>query len=348
MFNNPILFFICALGVFNGFLVSFYFLFFNRQKRVQNLLFGLLVQFLSLRIGKSLYVIFTPREERNIWLIQIGLSACFLIGISLYYYLKATVENKKTIPKRWKIHFTILSSIIVTIGIFFPYKYNVVFWNSYFVYVIYTVWGVYLIASGIVLKTIVKKVFTKNEKASTAELWLLGVFLANVLIYGAYIIGLFVFYFVGTITFSVVFYVLLIFFLSKRNRELIFQDTPEKYATKKIDTTEANELAKKLSVTIREKELYKNTNVKMYDIAKEMQLTTHKLSQLLNDNIGKSFAGYMNSFRVSEAKKLLREHPELTLEAIGFEAGFSSKSNFYATFKKQVGQTPAQYQKQFL
>lgn len=348
MYDNPILFFICGLGVFNGFLVAFYFLFFNKQKRVQNFFFGLLVLFLSLRIGKSLYVIFTPREERNFWLIQIGLSACFLIGISLFYYIKASVENKRYIPTSWKIHISVLVAFILIIGVLFPYPYNLRFWGTYFAYFIYLIWGIYLIASGYVLRDVLKKIVVGKTPISTPELWLIAVFIANILIYTAYLIGLFFFYFVGTITFSVVFYVLLIMFLSKRNREMIFENIPEKYAAKKITTTEADELVTELKELVVAKELYKSTSIKISDIAKELDITSHKLSQLLNDNVGKSFAAFMNDFRIAEAKKLLQERKELTLEAIGFEAGFSSKSNFYATFKKSIGQTPSEYQKQFL
>ncbi len=348
MFDNPVLFFICGLGVFNGFLVALYFLFFNRERRVQNFLFGLLVLFLSMRIGKSLYVIFTPKEERNITLIQIGLSACFLIGVSLFYYIKSSLENRKEFPVKWKLNFGVLTIIIVVLGFVFPYEYAKGFWNSYFVYVIYSVWGIYILASGFILRNKFKKILSRSEKSTTSEIWLIWVYVANLLIFIAYLIGMFYLYLVGTITFSIVFYVLLIFFLSKKNREVIFKDIPEKYASKKIMEAEAESLLEKLNELITKESLYKNTNIKISDIAKEIKITPHKLSQLLNDNLGKSFTAFMNEYRIEEAKKLLKERKELTLEAIGFEAGFSSKSNFYATFKKVVGLTPSQFQQQFL
>jgi AraC-like DNA-binding protein len=348
MSDNPIVFFICSLGVFNGFLVAFYFLFFNKERRVQNLMFGFLVLFLSMRIGKSLYVIFTPREERNITFIQIGLSACFLIGVSLFYYIKSTLENTKSLPKKWKWHIIILAIIILLIGFFFPYNTNRNLWNSYVVYSIYWVWGLYIAFSGYLLRNSIKGIFTNKAQLTTREHWLLGVFVANALIFAAYIFGLFFFYFVGTVTFSFVFYALLIFFLSKRNQAVIFQELREKYADKKITSDEAEVLISKLQSYVEEQECYKNTSVKISDLAKELKITPHKLSQLLNDNFGKSFAAFMNSYRIREAKKMLEKRKELTLEAIGFEAGFSSKSNFYATFKKEVGKTPSQYQQEFL
>lgn len=346
-FSNPVIFFLCSLGVFNGFLVSIYFLFFNRQKRIQNFWFGLLVLFLSLRIGKSVYRIFAPQDQIDLLVMQVGLSACFLIGVTLFYYIKSSIENRKTLPKSWIIHFSILFLFVTIVGIVKPYTGNYEFWRD-FIWVIYGVWSLYILASFYLLKDIVKKIFSKTSKCTTAELWLIGVVLANALIFIAYIVGYFFLYLVGTITFSVVFYVLLIFFLSKKNRETIFQDIPEKYAAKKIQDNEASLLIEKLDALMKQKELYKNSNVKLLDIAKELQITPHKLSQLLNDNIGKSFAAFLNTYRIDEAKNILKENTNLTLEFVGFEAGFSSKSNFYATFKKQVGLTPAQYQKQFL
>ncbi|MFY0629220.1 MAG: AraC family transcriptional regulator [Flavobacteriaceae bacterium] len=346
-FENPILFFICSLGVFNGLLVSIYFLFFSKQKRVPNLLFGLLTLFLTLRIGKSVYVIFTTREERDLLFIQIGLSACFLIGISLFYYLKSSLENRKVIPKPWKIHFATLVLIILSVGIVKPYETNLSFWNTFFVWFIYTVWGMYLLASIFIMKSTIQKSFKKGI-CTTSEYWLIAVLLANVLIYMAYIIGYFYLYLIGTITFSVVFYALLIFFVSKKNRETIFQDILEKYGMKRIENEEAQLLIDQLKLLMEEKELYKETDIKLQKLAKQIHISTHKLSQLLNDNLGKSFASFINDYRIEEAKRLLKENHKLTLEAIGFEAGFSSKSSFYATFKKVTGKTPSEFQKEFL
>jgi len=347
-FRNPILFFICSVGVFNGFLASFYFLFFSKQKRPQNIFFGLLVLMLSIRIGKSVYMIFTKASDRELIIPQIGLSACFLIGILLFYYLKSSVENVRVIPNSWKIHIAILFLVVVTVGLIKPYETNIEFWHVYFVHFIYLIWGVYILLSGFVLKDIFLKLCSKSQQCTTAELWLVAVFVGNVLIFTAYLIGYFYLYLVGTITFSVVFYGLLFFFLFKKNRNTIFQDIPPKYAAKKIDASEADFLIKQLNSLMKEKELYKETDIKLQKVAKDIHISTHKLSQLLNDNLGKSFNSFINDHRIEEAKRLLQLNNQFTLEAIGFESGFSSKSSFYATFKKVVGKTPSEFQKQFL
>ncbi len=302
---------------------------------------------LSIRIGKSVYATFTDKSALNLTILQIGLSACFLIGISLFYYLKASLENRKSIPVGWKIHIGILVVFIVIAGLIKPYNSHLEFWNQYFVWFIYLVWGAYLLAAAALMGPTLKKCFSKGVKCTTSEHWLMAILLANILIFTAYLIGYFYLYLIGTITFSVVFYALLIFLLFKRNRESIFQDIPEKYAAKKIEEQEANFLIEQLQHLMKEKELYKESNIKLPFIAKQIHISPHKLSQLLNDNIGKSFAAFINDFRILEAKRLLKENNQITLEAIGFEAGFSSKSSFYATFKKVVGQTPAEFQRNF-
>jgi AraC-like DNA-binding protein len=344
-FGNRLLFLLCSVGVLNGFLVSFYFLFFNREKRVQNFFFGVLLLMLSIRIGKSVYVLFS--EERDKLILQIGLSACFLIGVSLFYYIKSSIKNSKTIPRSWMLHIFILLLFVSIVGFIYPYETSDSFWRLYFVKIIYSVWCLYLILSGYILTHILKKIFWGEEKCTTPELWLVVVFVGNILIFSAYIIGYFYLYMVGTITFSVVFYCLILFLLFKKNRESIFQDIPEKYASKKIEDKEADDLIAQLTTLAKEKQFYKNPDVKLKDFSSEIHISPHKLSQLLNDNLGKSFASFINEYRIEESQKLLQENNNYTLEAIGFESGFSSKSSFYATFKKVTGLTPSEYKKQF-
>jgi AraC-like DNA-binding protein len=112
---------------------------------------------------------------------------------------------------------------------------------------------------------------------------------------------------------------------------------------KKINDTDANALASQLKKLLSDKKLYKNPDLKISDVANQLNIPVHQLSQLLNDNIGKNFPSIINEYRILEAKEMLLQNDKYTLEAIGYECGFKSKSAFYTAFKKHVGLTPAKY-----
>ena len=96
---------------------------------------------------------------------------------------------------------------------------------------------------------------------------------------------------------------------------------------------------------MRQEKLYKDPNLTIADVAKKMNISPHKLSQLINDNIGGNYSAYINKHRIEEAKAIIASNDQYTLEAIGYECGFNSKSTFYATFKKFEGTSPARYKK---
>lgn len=85
-------------------------------------------------------------------------------------------------------------------------------------------------------------------------------------------------------------------------------------------------------------------------LSEELNISTGKLSSLINQYSGKNFSDYINSLRVEDAKKLLAnpDFETYTIVSIGLECGFNSKSTFYTAFKKFTGQTPTAYRKEAL
>jgi AraC-like DNA-binding protein len=76
-------------------------------------------------------------------------------------------------------------------------------------------------------------------------------------------------------------------------------------------------------------------------------LSTHHLSQLLNQQLHITFYDYINQYRLEEVKQALWDPQEdhLTILALAFEAWFKSKSVFNEAFKKYTGITPSAYKK---
>ena len=335
--QNSLLFFFAALGVFNGLLVSAYFLFFTKQKTVDRLFFGLLVLMLCLRIGKSVVLNF-DRSLPKIYL-QIGLTACFFIGPMLYFYLRSAIEKVNRIPKNWRVHLTVLFVIIFAFGITYPYPIRPEIWNKFGVPAIYAVWFLYMILSGLQLIPVVKS----NQK-NKQEFWWIAVYAANVLVFFGFIFGYYALYITGSIVFTTMFYALAVFLLINRGKQSVFGEWKEKYGNKRMSESEANELISRLKSEIEQHQLFKNPDLKIKDVAKEMNIPTQQLSRLINDNFNQTFNSFINTYRVEEAKRLLLKKENFTLEAIGYEAGFSSKSTFYAAFKKVTNATPSEYQ----
>ncbi len=92
---------------------------------------------------------------------------------------------------------------------------------------------------------------------------------------------------------------------------------------------------------------YLSPNINSKKIANEFKISCGYLSQLINTYTQKSFNDFINGLRIRDAKIMLlnMEYDHYTIESIGLECGFKSKSNFYVTFKKFTGQTPNQFKK---
>lgn len=82
-------------------------------------------------------------------------------------------------------------------------------------------------------------------------------------------------------------------------------------------------------------------------LAASINVNPHHLSQIINSEFGKSFACYINEYRVNAACRLLSDANNRTVLDIAMDSGFSSKSSFNALFKKHTGLTPSEYRKKF-
>ncbi len=342
--SQQLLFFFSALGAFNGFLLSVYFFFFHRPKKLSNIFLGILILALSLRIGKSVLLFFNPDLSKII--LQIGLTGCFFIGPALYFYLKSEIDDIQKISSQWKVIFIILTSIILLAGAIYPYPKYPEIWNQYYVRSIYWEWFVFMLASLFVLRHSFKNIIFHFSKTSSIEKWWIGIYISNALIFLAFFLSSHSSYILGALIFSFSIYIIaMIFLLKKKNKNAILSTSTEKYSNKKIEDDAANELLEKLKHVMSEKEFFKNSNLKLKDLASEIDIPSHQLSQLLNDNLGKGFSLFINEYRIQAAQKLLVTNHQFSLEGIGQEVGFSSKSTFFATFKKMKGMTPSQFKK---
>jgi AraC-like DNA-binding protein/uncharacterized membrane protein YhdT len=348
--GKELLFFFSALGAFNGLILSLYFSFFTRKKYLSNYFLGALLFALSVRIGKSVFLYFDGSLPK-IYL-QIGLSACFFIGPLLYCFLKSAVKGLEVMPKSWKWMIALLFLPVLVIGICYPYENYSGLWNQYFGKVIYSQWFIYLVVSGFVIKDTLKKMIAKGQQLTAAEVWLLMIFFGNVVIFISFFLSMiqapFTSYISGSIGFSMVLYLIISVLLYRKKTDDLFLFSPNKYTGKKLQEEEAGILLGKLERVMTEQAVYRNPDLKLSDLSKGINVSSHQLSQLLNDNLGKNFTTFVNEFRINEACRIISTDHRLTLESIGYEVGFNSKSTFFAAFKKFTGTTPLSYQQNTL
>lgn len=78
---------------------------------------------------------------------------------------------------------------------------------------------------------------------------------------------------------------------------------------------------------------YIKPELKLKDIQFEIGLSQSEVSKLFKTEFKMSFPQYLNFVRVEAAKKLLKNHPELTISEIGYQVGFNSLNNFTRVFK---------------
>ena len=100
-----------------------------------------------------------------------------------------------------------------------------------------------------------------------------------------------------------------------------------------------------LEQLILEKEYFKKQGMSIERLSIELNISSRQLSFCINYYKKMKFQDYINSLRlqfvISEFQNGTIETN--TIEAIGANAGFGSRSSFFSVFKKQMGCTPLEY-----
>ena len=120
-----------------------------------------------------------------------------------------------------------------------------------------------------------------------------------------------------------------------------------KYAKSGLSDAQMGTYTHRLVSLMQTKRAYLRPDLTLPKLAALVDCSVNHLSQVINSGFSTSFFGFLNHYRIEYAKSLLAEpgDPNRAILNIAFEVGFNSNSAFYAAFKKDSGQSPAQFRR---
>ncbi|MEL6918929.1 MAG: helix-turn-helix transcriptional regulator [Bacteroidota bacterium] len=98
---------------------------------------------------------------------------------------------------------------------------------------------------------------------------------------------------------------------------------------------------------MKENEYFRNPDFNRESLASVLGLSASSITRILKEEGQIGFNDFVNRHRIALAKNMLKDErfDIFSLEAIGKEVGFKSRSTFYETFKKEVGISPGAFKK---
>lgn len=185
--------------------------------------------------------------------------------------------------------------------------------------------------------------YTKYGK-TIKRLWLIlnlmACFVELVLLYPSKILfaSLIIFYIVGILTFTILYYRVLIL--------LNTTDFDEEKISGKLH--EKGNGQKKLEEALKdwiENKNYLEKNITITTLAKQLGTNRTYLSNFINDRYHENFNVWLNRKRVQEAITLL-ETSNLSLHEVAEKVGYTDAAHFSKTFKTMTGQNPSMWRKE--
>lgn len=127
------------------------------------------------------------------------------------------------------------------------------------------------------------------------------------------------------------------------------ESTPAaRYERSGLRDDEAERLKSSLVNVMETERPWKDSELTLADLSARLGSTPHKLSEVLNAQLGMSFYDFVNGYRVREVQRRIAagDSRSLKMLALAMDAGFASKSTFNQAFKKHTNQTPSAYRQQ--
>jgi AraC-like DNA-binding protein len=223
-------------------------------------------------------------------------------------------------------------------------------------------WVVYLWLTGLVLNQHRKNI--RNEFSNIDLFKRIGWIMFVVVFYILYCISVFVWGLFNVIVFTsnsitafnysvLLFFIYLLGFYGLKQRDIFSRNKlkSENFEEPKPSSSflshEVSDRIKALILKyLQEEKPYLNPEFSMSVLSEKLNIPKHQLTAVLNGTMGKNFFQFVNEYRIEAVKKeLANPKNRYSIEAIGYECGFNSKSTFFSVFKSITGMTPLEYKK---
>lgn len=343
----------------------------SRRKRIENrvlvvlvvVLLWMLLEFLCVRNKINLGLSFFYGTRYGSWLV---------LGPLVFFYFRAIAKAKKRLTKQDVLHFVPFVIFVIVLPLLLgdtlnqrqidygmlsvfdhrqkiiaptEYLYSYVFMGQFLSF------ATYLMFSLLLIRKYSIQIRQEYAQINTKVKWLRLFILSFILMFIFTAIFLFLLLktdiyrrhmdYLYVIPVGLLFYAIG-YFLVDENWAPLEEKRP-KYANSTFDQKKRLDYVKKLETLIKEESLYLNPNIRLRDLAKRMDMSSHHLSQLLNQHYNASFFDFINKYRVENAKELIKNHPERILIHIAFDSGFNNKTSFVNSFKKFEQTTPSRF-----
>jgi AraC-like DNA-binding protein len=368
------------LGVFQGILLSWFFIKNGKKDKKANLYQGLLLFLLSINIFEELlnntgYIVkFLPISNY-------GEPTNFALAPLIYLYIRVSL-NPEDKQKVWW-HF-ILSVFWLFYMVFFFIQPDELKYNSYietkhpdweYLNVISNIpddplligryfnemsavqFIIYMTVSIIALlkkfKALNQKIFTTNNELlivlrnTIFHFLIISVLFMSTKLYygmdsdiGGYLIASYISFMIFATSYQVL------------NRSAFF-DHPQSFFNFPIPKYQKSSLSeenKELILSKIKKEMegnkyFTNNLASLSSLAKLINESSHHVSQVINEQLDMNFFELLAKYRVEEAKKIIMadKDKKLTIEDLAEDVGYNSKSAFNNAFKKLTSKTPSEF-----
>lgn len=123
----------------------------------------------------------------------------------------------------------------------------------------------------------------------------------------------------------------------------------EKYVGSRLTSEEKKRLAVEIEEVLARKEILKDPDFTIRDLADRIDARHQYVSQVVNEVYGKNFKTLLTERRVELACRMMEDSPTgevLKIEFLAASVGFKSRSSFTMAFKKIMKTSPSEYQQQ--
>jgi AraC-like DNA-binding protein len=369
------------LGCVQGLILAYFFLSHAKAGNRPNIFLGILILGMSIIIS-DVWLGYTNYMFQVLWLVDFSEPLNLLLAPATFLYIKTGV-NQRHSRRAWLhfvpslVYFAYLCLLIYPQSLAFKYNANLSSFHPEMqripelrygsTWMFYPKWHIndltfvsmvaYNIAGFVLLKRVFRErgvVFFTGEKSSLS--WYRDLFLQTaflVLIFfivrisfrhdlGDHIIATFISLIIYVTSFTVL------------KKSLFFQESNERTSRKyeKSSLTpeiQAATIGKLEAIMLAEKP-YLDPGFSLPALSKRLGVSTHHLSQILNEELKQSFFDYLGAYRIDEARQLLADQSNgyIKIEEIGQMVGYNSKSAFNTAFRKITGSTPSEYRKKYV